>query len=111
MLDHFGVTEANWREGAQKDPNFLASETPFYVGRAVAALASDPDVFTKTGRVFSSWDLANEYGFTDIDGTHPMWSNHFEEQYGKRVKKCDEAFYDYWFDAPDAIELLFPDWP
>ena len=111
MLDHFGVTEANWREGAQKDPNFLASETPFYVGRAVAALASDPNVFSKTGRVFSSWDLANEYGFTDIDGTHPMWSNHFEEQYGKRVKKCDEAFYDYWFDAPDAIELLFPDWP
>jgi hypothetical protein len=40
-----------------------------------------------------------------------MWSNHYEETYGKRVKKCDEAFYDYWFDEPDSIELLFPDWP
>lgn len=82
-----------------------------YVGRAVASLAADPNVFSKTGRVFSSWDLALEYGFKDIDGRRPMWSNHFETQYGKRVKKCDEAFYDYWFDPPDAIELLFPDWP
>jgi NAD(P)-dependent dehydrogenase (short-subunit alcohol dehydrogenase family) len=111
MLEHFGVTEENWQEGAKTDPNFLVSETPLFVGRAIAALASDPNVFSKTGRVFSSWDLAQEYGFTDIDGQRPMWSDHFEKQYGKRVKKCDEAFYDYWFDRPDAIELLFPDWP
>ena len=111
MLEHFGVTEENWRDGAKKDPNFIVSETPFFVGRAVAAVASDPDMFAKTGRVFSSWDLAQEYGFTDIDGSQPIWSNHFEEQYGKRVKKCDEAFYDYWFDTPDPMEIVFPDWP
>src|SRR5712692_5988280 len=87
MLEHFGVTEKNWQEGAKKDPNFLASETPFYVGRAVAALAADLNVFSKSGRVFSSWDLAEEYGFTDIDGLHPIWSNHFEEQYGKTIKR------------------------
>ena len=111
MLDHFGVTEANWQEGGKTDPNFLASETPFFVGRAVAALAADQNVFNKTGRVFSSWDLAREYGFTDVDGRQPNWSDHFEQQYGKRVKTCDDAFYEYWFDSPDAIELLFPDWP
>jgi NAD(P)-dependent dehydrogenase (short-subunit alcohol dehydrogenase family) len=111
MLENFGVTEENWREGAKKDANFIVSESPFYVGRAVVAVASDPDMFSKTGRVFSSWDLAAEYGFTDLDGSRPMWSNHFEEKYGKRVKKCDEAFYDYWFDSPDPIEIVFPDWP
>lgn len=111
MLEHYEVTEANWQDGARKDPNFIASETPFFVGRAVAALASDPEVFKKTGRVFSSWDLGVEYGFTDIDGRMPIWSAHFEAKYGKRVRKCDDAFYEYWFDAPDAIELAFPDWP
>jgi hypothetical protein len=111
MLEHFGVTEQNWQEGAEKDPNFMASETPFYVGRGVAALACDPDVFKKSGRVFSSWDLAREYGFTDVDGSQPFWSDHFEEKYGKRIRRCDDAFYDYWFDTPDAIDLLFPNWP
>jgi len=58
MLDHFGVTEANWQEGAKKDRHFAASETPFYIGRAVAALAADPEVSKKSGKVFSSWGLA-----------------------------------------------------
>ena len=110
-LEYFGVTEDNWREGAKKDPSFLGSETPFYVGRAVAALAADPNVFSKSGRVFSSWDLANEYGFTDIDGRQPTWYNQFEEKYGKRIRICDEAFYEYWFDVPDVLDLVFPDWP
>lgn len=79
MLDHFNVTEANWREGANKDRHFIASETPFYVGRAVAALASDPAVSKKSGKVFSSWGLAQEYGFTDIDGSRPNWGKYFEE--------------------------------
>lgn len=84
MLDHFNVTEANWREGAKKDRHFIASETPFYIGRAVAALASDPDVFRKSGKVFSSWGLAEEYGFTDIDGTKPNWGKYFEENIAGR---------------------------
>jgi NAD(P)-dependent dehydrogenase (short-subunit alcohol dehydrogenase family) len=73
ILDHFGVTEANWRDGAKKDPNFGYSETPFYVGRAVAALAADPEILKKSGGLYSSWNLAPEYGFTDLDGSQPRW--------------------------------------
>ena len=109
MLEHFGVTEENWQEGAKKDPNFIASETPLYVGRAVAALAADPQVSKKSGRVFSSWDLAVEYGFTDVDGRQPHWGKHSEEKYGKTHKKCDEAFYEYWFGGP--IDTLYANWP
>ncbi|MBI3409263.1 MAG: SDR family NAD(P)-dependent oxidoreductase [Planctomycetes bacterium] len=76
-LDHFGVTEANWRDAAKKDPNFLASETPFFVGRAIVALASDPKLLEKSGGVYSSWGLAREYGFTDIDGSTPDLGKHF----------------------------------
>jgi len=71
MLEHFGVTETNWRDGAKKDPNFIASESPFFVGRAVASLAADPHVQRKSGGLYSSWGLANEYGFTDVDGSQP----------------------------------------
>jgi NAD(P)-dependent dehydrogenase (short-subunit alcohol dehydrogenase family) len=79
MLEHFGVTEANWRDGAKKDPHFIASETPFFVGRAVAALAADPNVMSKTGKAFSSWDLSDEYHFEDINGEHPHWGRYFAE--------------------------------
>ncbi len=79
MLDHFGVTEANWREGGRRDPHFLASETPFYIGRAVAALAADPRVADKAGRALTTGDLAEEYGFTDADGTRPHWGRYFAE--------------------------------
>src|SRR6267154_1548512 len=107
MLDHFGVTEANWKEGGKKDPNFLASESPRYVGRAVVALAADTGVKEKSGRVFSSWGLAREYGFTDLDGTRPHWGDFARKKYGK-YKTCDERFYSYW--APGLAELVFPDW-
>jgi hypothetical protein len=80
MLEHFGVTEENWQEGARKDPHFIASETPFYIGRAVAALVADPNIAKKTGGIFSSWNLAIEYGFTDIDGRRPNWGKYYEEQ-------------------------------
>jgi NAD(P)-dependent dehydrogenase (short-subunit alcohol dehydrogenase family) len=76
MLDHLGVTEATWRDGARKDPHFVASETPAYVGRAVAALAADPRVLERSGRVLSSWGLAKEYAFTDLDGTQPDFPRH-----------------------------------
>ena len=79
MLAHFGVTEQNWRDGAKKDPHFIASETPYFVGRAAAALAADPNVFEKTGRAFSSWGLSDEYGFTDINGERPHWGRYFAE--------------------------------
>jgi NAD(P)-dependent dehydrogenase (short-subunit alcohol dehydrogenase family) len=72
MLDHYGVTEENWREGARVNPHFAAiSESPRFVGRAVAALAADPDVHRRNGGSFSSGGLAREYGFTDVDGSQP----------------------------------------
>jgi NAD(P)-dependent dehydrogenase (short-subunit alcohol dehydrogenase family) len=72
MLENFGVTEANWREAAAVSPHFAAiSESPRFVGRAVAALAADPDVLRRSGGSFSSGGLAREYGFTDVDGSQP----------------------------------------
>jgi NAD(P)-dependent dehydrogenase (short-subunit alcohol dehydrogenase family) len=72
MLEHYAVTEANWREGAATNPHFAAiSESPRFVGRAVAALAADPDVHRRNGGSFSSGELAREYGFTDLDGSRP----------------------------------------
>jgi NAD(P)-dependent dehydrogenase (short-subunit alcohol dehydrogenase family) len=72
MLEHYGVTEANWRDGAAVNPHFAAiSESPLFVGRAVAALAGDPDVQRRNGGSFSSGGLAREYGFTDADGSQP----------------------------------------
>ena len=76
MLQHFGVTEDTWREAGGKDPNFLASESPRFVGRAIAALAADPKVRDRTGLLLSSWELAREYGFTDYDGRRPDWGRH-----------------------------------
>jgi NAD(P)-dependent dehydrogenase (short-subunit alcohol dehydrogenase family) len=73
MLERFGVSEASWRDAGTKDRNFLESESPLFVGRAVAALAGDPDVIRKTGQLLSSWELAHEYGFTDADGRRPDW--------------------------------------
>lgn len=71
MLDHFGVSEANWQDATEKEPHFVISETPHYVGRAVAHLASDPDVDRWSGRSLSSGQLAQIYGFTDLDGSQP----------------------------------------
>jgi len=79
MLDHFGVSEANWQDGAKKDPHFAGSETPHYIGRAVAALASDPDVHEKSGQALATWHLSREYGFVDVDGRQPHWQEFFEE--------------------------------
>ncbi|MHB1133597.1 MAG: SDR family oxidoreductase [Chloroflexota bacterium] len=84
MLEHFGVSEANWREGARRDPHFIASETPFYIGRAVAALAADPHVAAKAGRALSTWGLMREYGFRDMDGSQPDWGRHFDEHVRER---------------------------
>jgi NAD(P)-dependent dehydrogenase (short-subunit alcohol dehydrogenase family) len=77
MLENFGVTEANWRDGAAEDPDFAYSESPAYLGRAVAALAADPCVMAKTGRALATWGLYQEYGFTDADGTQPDWAAHW----------------------------------
>jgi NAD(P)-dependent dehydrogenase (short-subunit alcohol dehydrogenase family) len=79
MLDHFGVGEGRWRDGIAQDPHFALSETPAYVGRAVAALATDPDVMRWNGQALSSWGLARVYGFRDDDGSQPDWGRWFDE--------------------------------
>jgi NAD(P)-dependent dehydrogenase (short-subunit alcohol dehydrogenase family) len=109
MLEHFGVTEANWQDAVKKDPNYAASETPLYAGRAVAALAADPDIMKKSGRVFSSWGLSEEYAFRDSDGRRPHWGKHYKEKYGDTMNSCDEGFYKYWFGG--AMDAVFGDWP
>jgi len=122
MLDHFGVKEENWRDAAKPRadgtaqplsdqlprPDFLHSETPLYVGRAIAALAADPNVKKKSGQVFSSWNLSDEYGFTDADGSRPHWGRYFAETYGP-AKTFDAALYSHFRETP--IALVFPDWP
>ena len=71
MLEHFGVREDNWREATAKVPHFVISETPRFVGRAVAALAADPERSRWNGQSLSSGGLAQVYGFTDLDGSRP----------------------------------------
>jgi NAD(P)-dependent dehydrogenase (short-subunit alcohol dehydrogenase family) len=71
MLEHHDVTESNWRDAIQRTPHFCISESPRYVGRAVAALAADPEASRWSGQSLSSGQLAHVYGFTDLDGTRP----------------------------------------
>jgi NAD(P)-dependent dehydrogenase (short-subunit alcohol dehydrogenase family) len=77
VLDHFEVTADTWRDGIAKDSHFAQSETPRFVGRGVAALAADPDKERWAGRALGSWDLARDYGFTDVDGARPDWGAYF----------------------------------
>jgi NAD(P)-dependent dehydrogenase (short-subunit alcohol dehydrogenase family) len=76
MLEHFGVTENNWRDAGKKDSNFLQSESPFFVGRTIAALAADPKLHERTGMLFGSWELGRDYGISDYDGRRPDWGRH-----------------------------------
>jgi NAD(P)-dependent dehydrogenase (short-subunit alcohol dehydrogenase family) len=106
MLDNFGVTEANWRDAAEKTKSFIASETPLFVGRGIAALAADPNVATKRGRVFASWDLGDEYQVNDADGTRPhfmRWLRENEPQMAAQMKKLDDTFYSYWTSVPFGV--------
>jgi NAD(P)-dependent dehydrogenase (short-subunit alcohol dehydrogenase family) len=79
VLDHFGVTAQTWRDAIAKDPHLAASETPRYIGRAVACLAADPGKMADTGTATASWELARRYGFTDTDGTAPDWGSYARE--------------------------------
>jgi hypothetical protein len=81
------LTEENWRERIKEDKFFAFSETPHYIGRAIVALAADPKVMTKTGQTLASWDLAEEYGFTDLDGTQPHWQRSHEAEIAKEKKE------------------------
>ena len=80
MLDHFGVTEQNWRDATAQEPHFIESETPYYVAKGIAALAADPNVAARSGQMLTSWYLADEYGISDVDGRSPHWGNYARAQ-------------------------------
>jgi len=111
MLDRFGVTEANWQDACAKVPGFEASETPGYVGRAIAALAADPEVRRYAGRALASWTLARVYGFTDVDGRQPDWDAYFDGKVGAILAQGRELSDDdrSWVDARYTQLLLEPD--
>ncbi|MGW7365820.1 SDR family oxidoreductase [Streptomyces sp. NPDC054841] len=91
MLEIFGVREENWRDAIAKQPHFAIAESPLYIGRAVAALAGDPDRARWNGRSLSSGQLAKEYGFTDADGSRPDAWRYFEEVvYGGKDAPVDD---------------------
>jgi hypothetical protein len=82
VLDHFGVSEANWRDAIAQDAHFAHSETPHSIGRGVVALASDPDILARSGEALTSWRIARIYGITELDGTAPDWSAHAKAEFG-----------------------------
>jgi NAD(P)-dependent dehydrogenase (short-subunit alcohol dehydrogenase family) len=108
VLDHLGVTEENWRDGIAKRAEFVESETPFFVGRGIAALAADESVMKKSGRVFNSHELAVEYGITDVDGRLPDIWRYFRENMPQfSPRKLDDAFYSYVEIDLDAMQEEF----
>jgi len=109
MLEHFGVSEANWPDAVRKNPDYVSSETPLFAGRAIAALAADPSIMKKSGRVFSSWGLSEEYDFCDADGSRPHWGRYFKGKYGDCLKPCDGRFYEYWSGGP--MDTIYANWP
>lgn len=103
VLEHFGVSEANWKEAVKKDPHFVESETPYYVGRAVAALAADPALKLKTGKAIASWTVAKEYELRDIDGRQPDWGTYMAQQLVPLWKALENALEE----AFQAKQLVF----
>lgn len=104
MLEHFGVTEANWRDAGKKDPNFLQSESPLFIGRAIAALAADRKVLARTGDVIGSWELARAYGITDADGRRPDWGAHARDAVIPSMKWYREGLERYLAHLDRAAE-------
>ena len=96
VLDHFGVSEKNWRDAIEKDVHFAFSETPLLVGRVIAALAADPDAGRYSGQALTCWDLARHYGVRDADGRQPHWDEHLdaavEEILDRAAPSAEEIF-------------------
>jgi hypothetical protein len=92
MLDFYGVTEATWRQATERVPHFCISESPTYTGRAVAALAADPEVGRWSGQVLSTGQLAPIYGFTDTDGTQPDCWRYVVEVQDKDLPADDHGY-------------------
>jgi len=100
ILQGFGVTEMNWREAAEHNAEakawgFISSETPCFVGRAVAALAADPHVARKSGGIYDSWSLSEEYGFADLDGTRPNMGRYLSEHHPQLVTRKPPTAFEW----------------
>lgn len=105
VLDSLGVREENWRDAIPGRPEFAESETPYFVGRGIAAVAADPEVMKKSGRVFNSVELARQYGHTDVDGRLPdVWGYFAQHMPQFSSRKIDETFYSYVHVDIDAWE-------
>lgn len=111
MLERFGVSEANWRDACLNVKGFEASETPCYVGRAIAALAADSEAKRWTGRALASWTLAREYGFDDIDGRRPDWDAYFDGMVNEILLRGGELSAEdrFWVEARYVRLLPEPD--
>jgi NAD(P)-dependent dehydrogenase (short-subunit alcohol dehydrogenase family) len=105
MLEYFGVTEESWREAGKQDRNFLESESPLFVGRAIVALITDPAIAERTGQLFSSWEVAREYGLTDVDGRRPDWGQ-LDVDYSEIPAAMIEAMRDGIEVQAAWLELL-----
>ncbi len=92
MLALFGVTEATWRDGAEKDPHFAWSESPAFVGRGLAALAADPERGRFGGTVLSSGMLGRTYDLTDTDGSRPDFPGRAVATVTQELRAADRAF-------------------
>lgn len=91
ILDQFGATESTWRRTAETNEEakrwgFIASETPVYIGRAIAALAADPDRMRLSGGVYSSGTLSHMYDFTDLDGSRPDMARYIAEHHAELLR-------------------------
>jgi NAD(P)-dependent dehydrogenase (short-subunit alcohol dehydrogenase family) len=93
MLEYHGVSESNWRDATGRTPHFCISETPRYLGRAVAAIAGDPERSRWNGQSLSSGQLAQVYGFTDLDGTQPDCWRYMVEVVERAGAPAGEAGY------------------
>ena len=96
VLDHFGVSEENWRDAIAADPHFAFSETPRLIGRVIAALAADPRASEYAGRALTCWDLARHYDLRDVDGARHHWDEHLDEAIEAILRA----------DAPSADDLF-----
>lgn len=108
ILEGFGVTEENWRDAIElpkaKGFGWAGSETPCFLGRGIAALAGDPEVRRKSGGLFGSWTLADEYGFTDIDGGRPHWGRYGKEHFPQFFDAQPTTPYEWQLVAASSAQ-------
>ncbi len=109
MLDHFGVTEESWRDAIEQDVHFAHSETPLFVGRAIAALAADPDVRRYAGKALTSWDVARHYDVRDADGRQPHWDDHLDAAVEEALDRASPGPNDIFLLKIRKAQLDFDD--